>query len=173
MWTLKKFHLVGELTASIAVVISLTFVGIEIAQNNQLNIESSTQRLVSEIRGNQRLLSDNAEFACIYARGTQDFLNLSGANRLRYSAYTLSGFQVYQQMHLLMQRDRIESETWQGVHAGLLEIMQLRGNQEWFDTRRHWFSNSFQEYIDSLSGNFAPEKAVIYDDPTCSTSGGI
>jgi len=141
MWTLKKFHRVGEFTASIAVVISLTFVGIEIAQNNQLNIETSTQRLVSELRGNQRSLSVNAEFACIYTKGMQDYLSLRGSNRIRYSAYLLSGFQVFEEMYLLMQRDRIEPDIWQGIHATLLELMQHRGNQEWFATRRHWFGN--------------------------------
>jgi hypothetical protein len=173
MWKLKKFHRVGELTASIAVVISLTFVGIEIAQNNKLNIETSTQRLVSELRGIQHLLSDNAEFACIYTKGMQDYLSLSGSHRIRYSAYHLSTFQVYQEMYLLMQRERIEPEIWAGVHSALFESMQLRGIQEWFATRRHWFGNSFQEYIVSLPGKFALEKSVIYDDPACSTSGGI
>ena len=172
MWSLKKFHRVGELIAVFAVVVSLIFVGIEIAQNNQLTRETSTQRLVSELRSVQRALSDNADFACLYGRATQDYLSLSGSERLRFSGYVLSLFQVYQEMHILMRRDRIEPEIWQGAHALLLESMQLRGLQEWFTTRRHWFSEDFQQYIEGLIGQYPMENVIIYDDPTCSPSGG-
>ena len=63
MWTLKQFHRVAELTAAIAVVVSLIFVGLEIAQNNQISVEDSTQRLLSESRSIQRALTDDADFA--------------------------------------------------------------------------------------------------------------
>lgn len=83
MWTLKKAHRAGELAAAVAVVVSLIFVGFEVAQNNQINIETSTQQLLSEERAIFRTIADNAEFAWIYTRGRQDYLGLSGSERIR------------------------------------------------------------------------------------------
>ncbi len=172
MWTLKQAHRVGELAAAVAVVVSLIFVGLEVAQNNQINIETSTQQLLSEQRAIFRTLADNAEFACIYTRATQDYLSLSGSERLRYSAYVLSLMQTFQEMHILMQRGRIEPAVWQGEEVMIAEAMQLPGNQEWFATRRHWFSDGFQQYIDGLVGKYPAKDVVIYDDPACSTTDG-
>ena len=172
MWTLKKAHRVGELAAAVAVVFSLIFVGTEISQNNQINREMSTQRLLSEQRAIFRSLSDNAEFACVYSRATQDYLGLSGAERLRYSAYVLPMFQAWETMHILMRRGRIEPEIWEGQNRLMLEVVHLPGNQEWFATRRHWFGNEFQQFIDELVSQLPEREVVIYDDPSCSTADG-
>jgi hypothetical protein len=172
MWTLKQAHRVGELTAAVAVVISLIFVGIEVAQNNQINIENFTQRTLSEQRHVIRTLADNADFACIYSRASQNYGQLSGSDRLRYSAYVLSLFMTFEEMQMLMQRGRIEPGIWQAQDRLITEIIQLPGNQQWFATRRNWFSDGFQEYLDGLVGKIPMKDVVVYEDPVCISTGG-
>ena len=64
---------------------------------------------------------------------------MSGPDRIQFSAYMVSAFQVYNQMYVLAERERIEPEIWQGVESLLSEMVHHRGIQQWFGTRRHWF----------------------------------
>ncbi len=68
---------------AIAVVVSLIFVGLEVQQNSQVSIETATQRLLSEQRAVQRIISANSDFACIYLRGVQDVHGMNGPDRVR------------------------------------------------------------------------------------------
>ncbi len=172
MWSLKKLHRAGELAAAVAVIASLIFVGAEVAQNNQISIETSTQRLLSEQRATYSLISESEGFACIYVRGAQNYLSLSGSERLRFSAYALPIFQSFEAMHILMQRGRIEPEIWQGQQRILLEALNLPGLREWYATRRHWFGDDFQQYVEKLVGQLPGREPVIYEDPACPPATG-
>lgn len=168
MFTLKKAHRTAELLAAIAVVISLIFVGVEIGQNSQINIENSTQQILSEQRAIIRTFSEDVTFACLYVRGTNDYMNLSASEKARFSAYMSSFFGVAEDMHILMMRNRIEPEVWQGQERRMADAFELRGIKEWYATRRHWFSDSFQRYVDDLESQYPLNDDVIYSDPNCS-----
>jgi len=77
MWPLSKIHQVGELIAAVAVVISLIFVGYEVRQNNERQIQATTQTMVSDYASGLLAVANDAELACIYVRGTADYLSLT------------------------------------------------------------------------------------------------
>ena len=89
MWPLSKVHQIGELIAAVAVVISLVFVGYEVQQNSQAQTGIATEAVVRDFVVAIRTLSEDAEMACIYSIGAQDYEPLSGSERLRLSAYLL------------------------------------------------------------------------------------
>ncbi len=170
MWPLRKIHKVGELVAAVAVVVSLVFVGYEVQQNSQAQTRTATEAVVRDFVGSIRSLSTNADMACIYSEGVQDFESLSGSERLRFSAYSLGVFYAIQEMHNLRQHDAIEPGIWRGFDELSQEVMQLPGTGQWFATRRNWFSEEFQTYFDSYAINPSSVNPVIYDDPACQRS---
>jgi len=170
MWTLKQVHRVGELSAAVAVVLSLLFVGYEVRQNNQTNIQTATQAVVSDHIATVRRLSEDAEMACIYARGVQDYQGMSGSERLRFSAWFLAVFYGLQEMHSIFEQGAMDPSIWSGFDSLAQEVTQLPGTRQWLATRRHWFSNEFQRYLDDITLQSLPADPIIYDDPACSMS---
>ena len=167
MWSLDKIHKVGELVAAAAVVISLVFVGYEVQQNNRAQTRTATEAVVRDFVGTVRSLHVDAEMACLYAIGVQDFASLSGSERLRLSAYLMGVFYALQEMHNLQKESAIDQGVWRGFERLSQEILQLPGVAQWFATRRHFFSEDFQSLIDSYSTNPSSIEPVIYDDPAC------
>ena len=172
MWSLKKTHQVGELIAAVAVVISLVFVGYEVQQNSEAQSQTATEAVVRDFVGSIRSLSTNAEIACIYASGVQDFESLSGSERLRLSAWLLGVYYAIQEMHNLAKRGAIDPSIWSGFDRLSQEVMVLPGVKQWFATRRHWFSEDFQLYLEEQTLSPSPVNPVIYDDPACSRNEG-
>ena len=167
MWQLKKIHQVGELIAAVAVVISLVFVGYEVQQNNQAQTRIATEAVVRDFVTAIRTLSEDAEMACIYSLGIQDFQSLSGSERLRLSAYLLGVHYAVQEMHSLAQQGSIVPGVWNGFEQLAKDSIQLPGARQWFATRRNWFSPEYQQYIDEALQNPSPTELVFYDDPAC------
>ncbi len=127
MWPLSKIHQVVELIAATAVVASLVFVGYEVQQNSEAQIQTTTEAVVRDFVGAIRSLSTNADMACIYASGVQDFGSLSGSERLRLSAYLLGVFYAIQEMHNLAEQGSIDPGIWRGFDATTQEVMPLPG----------------------------------------------
>ena len=172
MWSLKKTHQLGELIAAVAVVISLVFVGYEVQQNSEAQSQTATEAVVRDFVGAIRSLSTNADIACIYASGVQDFESLSGSERLRLSAWLLGVYYAIQEMHNLAKRGAIDPSIWSGFDRLSQEVMVLPGVRQWFATRRHWFSEDFQLYLEEQTLSPSPVNPVIYDDPACSRNEG-
>ena len=113
----------------------------------------ATEAVVRDFVGTIRSLHFDAEMACLYAIGVQDFASLSGSERLRLSAYLLGVFYALQEMHNLQRESAIDQGVWRGFERLSQEILPLPGVAQWFATRRHFFSEDFQSLVDSYSIN--------------------
>ncbi len=164
MWPLSKILQIGELVAAFAVVVSVGFVVFEIRQNSEAQIRSTTQEAVSNYISSLERHVDNPDFACLYIRGAQNYRALSGADRLRFSAYYMSTYYQLQQMLRLAEEGSIDADTWSGFQSLLTETTRYPGVRQWFSERRHWFSSHFQEYIDNLIQDNQPIEDYLFND---------
>ena len=165
---LESWGLIAEVVSAIAVVLSLIFVGLQIQQNSQAQVQTGTQAVVREYNDGIRALSD-PELACLYVRGSQDYLSLSGAERVRYSAFFISMFNVQQQMHRLRLDGAIDKDIWSGFDSQLKDIVRLPGVYQWFETRAHWYGQDFRTYIESARSEAPPQTdlTLLLADPAC------
>ena len=163
-WPMKRALQIGELVAAAAVVISVIFVVIEIRQNSEAQVQSTTQAAVSDYISSLERLVDNPDFTCLYVRAVQDYRSLSGSERLRFSGYYMSTYYQLQEMHRLVEEGAIDDDTWSGFHALLTETTRYPGVREWWEDRRSWFSVRFQDYIDALIAANPPVGEYLFDD---------
>ncbi len=164
MWPLSKILQVGELITALAVVVSVGFVVVEIRQNSEAQIRSTTQAAVGNYIDSLERHVDNPDFACLYIRGAQNYRALSGAERLQFSAYYMSTYYQLQEMLRLAEDGSIDADTWSGFQSLLTETTRYPGVRQWFGDRRHWFSKHFQGYIDSLIPNNQPIENYLFND---------
>lgn len=166
LWPFERVLQVGELVAAIAVIVSVVFVGVEIRQNSQAQVQATTQVAVSDYVGSLELLASDPAFACLYTRAVQDFESLDAADRLRFSAYYMSTYYQLQEMHRLSEEGAIDADTWSGFHSLLQETTRYPGVRQWFAVRRTWFSERFQAYVDELMQQAPGIEAAVFDDAT-------
>ena len=169
---LESWGLIAEVVSAIAVVLSLIFVGLQVRQNSKAQIQTGTQAVVSEYNDGIRALSADPELVCLYVRGTQDYSSLSGAERIRFSSYFLSMFNVQQQIHRLRRDGAIDKDIWSGFDAQLKDVVRLPGVYQWFETRAHWYGHDFRAYIESARSEPPPQTGpmLLHADPTCTPS---
>jgi len=166
MWTLEKAHRIGELSAAIAVVLSLLFLGYELQQNNRRQVQATTQTLVSQYTSMLALVATNTELNCAFSSGIRSFSSLSGIEALKFAAFMNAQFRFREDLYFQYLDGAVESEIWGGFDANTRDMSSWPGVQQWFAFRRHWYSERFQAYIDDMMG--PPAELVPYDDPVCS-----
>lgn len=134
----------------------------------EAQIQTGTQAVVSEYNDGIRALSTDPGLVCLYVRGTQDYSSLSGAERVRFSSYFLSMFNV-QQIHRLRLDGAIDRDIWSGFDAQLKDVVRLPGVYQWFETRAHWYGDDFRAYIESARSEPPPQTGpmLLRADPAC------
>jgi len=166
---IQKWGLVAEVVSAIAVVLSLIFVGLQVKQNSDAQTQTGTQAVITEYNNGVRALSTDSELVCIYLRGAHDYLALSGAERVRFSSFFLSMFNVQQQIYRLRLNGEIDEDIGSGLDAQLKDIVRLPGVYQWFESRANWYGRDFRAYIESARSETAPEDNVLrlIADPAC------
>ncbi len=156
---LEKWALVAEIVGGVAIVLSLIFVGYEVQQNNQTQVQTATQAVLREYATSSRMLSVDPDMACIYLRGNQDYEKLNDLERFRYSSHLLSLYRTIQEMHNLMQQGAMDASEWASIHSMTRDSLRRRGTRQWLETRYHWFTEEFQAYLKDSAGPPAPDFA--------------
>jgi hypothetical protein len=76
----------------------------------------------------------------------------------------MSFYYQLSEMRNLAEAGSIDADTWSGFHGLLTETTQYPGVRQWFGDRRHWFSASFQAYIDGLMRDNPPIENYLFRD---------
>lgn len=161
---MNRIRQFGDIVAALAVVASVVFVAVEIRQNSEAQVQSTTQSVVSDYIATLEKISDNPDFACLYVSGVQDYASLTGSERLRFSAFYMSLYYQLQEMHRLSEEGSVDADTWSGFRSILKETTRYPGVRQWFGSRRDWFSSRFQAYVDGLISDNTPIDDYLYRD---------
>jgi hypothetical protein len=165
---LQSWSPIADVVSAIAVVLSLIFVGLQIKQNSNAQVQTGTQAALSEFNEGIRALSADSEFACIYLRGAHDYSSLSGVERVRFSSFFISMFNVQQQIYRLRLEGAIDADTWAGFDSQLKDVVRLPGVYQWFETRASWYGHDFRAYLESAKNE--PRQSFLVADPECTPS---
>jgi hypothetical protein len=139
-----------DIVGVIAVLLGLLFVGLELRQNSDLLRITATQTLASEYGDALEVMAYEGEAACVYALGINGLHNLNDVQRLRFFVQMFLIFRSAEQLHYYSLEGMVEDRVWRGFQRQLREVANLPGVREWWQLRRSWFSDAFQEYIDSV-----------------------
>ena len=140
---------IAEVVGAAAVIIGLVFVGVEIRENTVAQQFSATQTLVSEYNSAVSAINDR-EFVCIYIRAGNDFIGLSQSDKIRFSILMQPVFRTFEQLHYSDLKGTIDVNVYSGFERQFAAMMRLPGNQQYWEARRSWFGETFQEYTDRI-----------------------
>lgn len=138
---------VADIIASIAVVVSLVYLSIQIRRQTVETKLAMGNELVNQLNYVYANLSDNAELADLFYQGISDFHSLSPGRKIQISTYFSRLLRVMEGMFYQQRHGRIDSAIWSGLDRAIQDFCRYPGIKTWWETRKHWFSEEFVEYL--------------------------
>jgi hypothetical protein len=149
---LNEIALLAEIVASIAIVVSLIYVAIQVRQNTRATRSATYQSMVSNSLGILATMYSEGGNAELYLRAKDGDQDLSPAERVRMHFLLLAVFRHFDNLHYQHACGTIELEQWQGYTHILDNYLLLAGVVAWWDSNSAGFSVGFQKHVmDRLS----------------------
>ena len=163
---LDKAAKLAEIVGAVAVVLGLIFVVIEIRENTTAQQFSSTQSLISDYVNALDSLDDR-EAMCMWIRGMNDFDSLPVVDQGRWSNRMLQIWRPWEQMYYQSLEGKIDMRVFDSMEGMLLTQASLKGFKQFWTSRRSYYSEDFQSYIDDVIRRSDESPATPYDLSEC------
>jgi len=151
--TITELGSLGEFIGAFAVVASLIYVGIQLRQNTATERVRAAQTFTDTFNASLRPASESPVIADIIYRGTQGISNLTPSEHVQFFAFFSQTFTGYHSYFVQRQRGFLDEEYWTCYVAVLTDLMAMKGVQEYWERRKHWYSKDFRDYVTELSGS--------------------
>ncbi len=157
--TIMEFGAIGEFIGAFAVVATLIYLAIQMRQNANALKLISARSITEELQETFSLLASDQELAEIFVKASGES-SLQGAERVRY--YTLSSnlVRVYENAFLQSRAGAMQQAHWEGLTRLMIDYTSMAAFQQYWQDRKHWVSDDFQEYMESEVVS-APLKAGV------------
>ena len=146
-----------EIIGTVAVVLSLVYVGLQVRQNTRAIQTATAQGVNEQHAATIRLIIESPEFADLLVRAERAPASMSAADSLRYDGYLNQRINVYETVYTSWVAGTMEDGMAAGWLAGLPGWLCLAGSLE------HWRSNA---------GNYHPAFQVAMDSVIAATECG-
>ena len=95
------------------------------------------------------LIASDPAIAELFARGCENYEQMSPVEKTQFSFITLSAFRVYDTLYLHIKRGTGERELWESEIETLRYFFSLAGFQSWWSEQRFAFSAGFRDFIET------------------------
>ena len=139
----------GEFVGAIAVVATLGYLA---AQIRQQNMESRQAAMSAVAQGWRDAigLAGEADIVDLTMRGLEDFDSLNPGERWLLMSRMLNIFRVGEEAFMLRSDGRLDDRYWQGISRYLTTFISIRGVQQMWGLRKHYYYDDYQKFVDGL-----------------------
>jgi len=148
--TLEQFNFIAEIVASLAVIASLIYIGLEIRQNTGATQAAAAQAYVDTMSNNVGLINSSSNLADVLHRGTNGLSNLENGEIIQFGAFLDQNFITFEAFYFQWKAGVLNARLWSIYSHAIADFMIQPGEQEWWETKRHWFDEEFQDYINQV-----------------------
>jgi hypothetical protein len=111
---------------------------------------TATQSLSVDYENAVDALGKDTETACIYVAGINGLDNLTGVERYRFFVMWFHVLRAAEQLHFYSLEGMVDERIWRGYERQLDEIFRLPGVQQYWEVRKDWYSDEFQEFVEQI-----------------------
>jgi hypothetical protein len=159
--TLENIYFIGQTIAAVAIVVSLIYVGLQVRQNTTATRTASAQAYVTSDNEIVGLINASPKLADILHEGANGLSTLKGGDLIRFMAFHDLVFISFQSFHLQWKKGALDEALWVTYKQSFIDLLQQKGQQEWWTIRRHWFNSEFQDYVEqALVGGMGTAKPM-------------
>ena len=156
-FTLEDGYYISQMVAAVFLVLSVIYLALQVRQNTHAMRLSNFQAVSASWANILNMLTKNEEVADIYRRGVVAYDALNEIEQLRFRTLGMQILRTFnenfEQQHEGAVR-KVRQEASQRAH---LDVMQTPGMQAVWSSRRHWFPDDFQVYMDNVIERSATE----------------
>lgn len=171
MWNLERTHKIGELIASIAVVVSLIYVGVEVQQNNQIQKQIATRSLVRDFSDAYGAFVD-PEIACLFLRLGNDREQLTAQEATQIETVLIQIYKVLEELHYQHEQGMIDDSVWSGFQQQITFEAGYEGYRVWWLGYQKTFSPRFREFMDHVLSSTPINSDPYFINMKCDTPVG-
>jgi hypothetical protein len=98
-------------------------------------------------------LNDSPGFCGVYLRGVASFKNLDNASKLQFGVFYGRFFMNFECMYLCRGDGTLHRSLWKEVERTMEDLVVYPGVQDWWSTRRRWYTEEFRKKVEELIGD--------------------
>lgn len=151
----------AEILGTIAVVVSLVYVAIQIRQSTRATKLATGQNLSQDYREAIAPLHGDSELARIYLHAMQDVESLTGEDRFRAYVFTQCLLRTIENAYYQYRNGAVDEYVWEAFVSNLKFLKDTSISRAFWQDRQHIFSEEFREFYNEVRGadprvTFAP-----------------
>jgi hypothetical protein len=139
---------IAELLGALGVIASLLYLAGQVRTGSRIARQEAARSVHGKLNTIVDSITQNETLAELYVRGSQGLSTLTVPERVRLSTFFLQLFRVYEEL-LAYDATGVDWD-WDGFRTQMAEAVHTPGCAEWWELRRHWFSQSFQEEVATM-----------------------
>jgi len=147
--TLEQVYYIGEIVAAFAIIVSLIYVGLQVRQNTQIMQVSAAQAHITAYNNLLGNLVQSQELANIYSRALKNFSTLKEDEVIQFWAFLGIMFRNFEAAHMQWQSGALDDRLLRGVESAMIDVFACEGAHQFWQARRHWYSDEFQNWFES------------------------
>ena len=150
---------IGQLAAVVIGIPSLVYLAIQIREQTKERRNAAISQMAASWGELTKSLNDSAEFAAIYLRGLQSFNELDSVAKLRFSVYMGRSLRNVEGMYFYRQDGILGDSLWGEMERVMSDVLANPGTRQWWETRKHWYTDEFAAVVDQILSKAAQSKA--------------
>jgi hypothetical protein len=155
---------IGQLAAVFIGVPSIIYFAIQLREQNRERRQAAVNALTQQWGDLTRALHENAEFTALFLRGVHCFHDLDAVSKLRFSAFQNRFFKNFEGMYYSRREGILTPELWGEIDRTMSDFLAYDGVQQWWETRKHWHTESFIRVVDGIiARGHKPRAYSTYD----------
>lgn len=139
----------GEFISSVAVIVSLIYVAVQVRQNTSSIHTETFARALERVSTMQSVLFENGELARLQAQGVLDPSKLTREERLQLTWWLSEAFGAFEFMFHQAKSGALPDEVWSRWSATIAWWASFPGVQAWWYARPTPFSRSFTSFVET------------------------
>ena len=147
--TLDQFANIGEIIGSVAVIISIVYLAIQIRTNTEAERTSTYQAVVSDFGALNNTMASTPELSHMFVEAMEDYHQLSSDEKARISQLFFQCFHYFENMFYQHRKGYLDEEVWTGWKRLMLTYYARPGFQTWWEHRRDVYSESFACFLET------------------------
>ena len=149
--TLTDLGNLGEFVGAIAVVASLIYVGIQLRQNTAAIRITTAQAFTDTWNGYISTLNLAPDLGDVFFRGLKGTSQLKEGEVVQFYAFLSQAFTTYQSFFIQRKKGVVDEGYWTSYVQAIIDLMSSKGVREYWEFRHHWYTEEFQDYVNSVS----------------------
>ena len=148
--SLQEISALVQIGANVAVLASVLFLAVQARLGIQMLKDAAQRNHMDKAQSVSRMIAENPQLSELWARGSKlGTAKLNEAERVQFVNFLTYVLRIWEELFLQHRRGLIDDEMWQANARILRDTKPMAGARDCWATRRHLFTEAFQDFYES------------------------